>query len=439
MNLDNIDKINSNDFMEHENGRNNKLEKKLFTDNKKYHTKKMFKKFDTSINKNKMLKTNINLDNLSCTKQVIMDDNNRYNKIILSNPLLEKNSVVYKSNRTPLSPLRLELPLNSSINNNYNFNSNYDIIMNKILNKKEKEGDRNITIKNIKLNPKSSILTEMIMRSESLSKNRKENNKSLPNLAFYKKHKRYKIPMPDVIKNKSAFNNNKKILRLNYINTFKQNTNEKRCHPICNKTSDKISIKYLNCTFDKKTNLSNYRTINAYTYSRSNNNVKIKFERNKINHLDYTKTDIKKNNNSEYIKINAIFKNSNISKKLSDSHLIETNRDNKSIGTNEDKTPEKSRSSSENKNKKSNTNTNEEITKKKPIQFINKQKTKNKILNNLNGLANEIMKPSFLKNRVAALLNEKNKDKENKIIQEIKKFNLNINNEVIKENEKNEK
>ena len=458
-NNNNNNDIHLNDCIEHENGlNNNTLEKKLNTENKNYNNKKMFKKIDITNNKIKIIKINNNFENESKRKQLIMNDNFRYNNIInklkdensisnskkkpnlnqivLSSNLLEKNSIVYKSN---LSPLSLELSLNSS--NYNNFNLNYDKIMNKILDKKENEGEQYNTIKNIKLNTKGKVLSDLVTKSESLTKNIKESNKSLPDSTLFKKFKKYKIPTPDDISMSNTSNNNNKMPGINYVNAIHNNNNEKRYRPLYKKTSGTSRINYLNYTFDKILNISKHGKTNIKYNSLSNNHILRKMERNKINQLEYTKTDIKNKNNSEYIKINDIFKKGTNSKKMSDSQMIKFNKDNQSIVANEDISQDKSISSTENKTKIYTFNKNEDIIQKKPIKFITQPKTKNKILTDLNGLANEIMKPSFLKNNISILLNKKSKekDKERNIVKEIKNYNFNMNNEMMKKIENNEK
>ena len=446
--------LNSNNLLSPENGQNNIRNSKVNTDNKKYYNNKIFKKIDIIINKNKLAKTNIIMDNLTKSKR-FLNDNIRYkninkssdenainkknksinNKKALSSNLLEKNSIVYKSN---LSPLSLESSLNTS--NHNNFNSNYDRIMNKILDKNDIEEDALNKIKNIKLNSKVKELADLITNNESLNKKLKDSNKSPPNSTFFKKFKKYKIPVPEDIIVNNTYNNNK-IPVLNYINTNRNKFNEKRYRPIYKNTSGISGVNHLNYTFDKISVLSNHKTLNIKkNTSLSNNNVTKKIERNKINQLKYIKTDIK--NKAEYIKITDIFKNSNNSNKLPNSNTIDSKRNIQTIGNNLDKTPDKSFSSLENKFKYFNVNSNDNINdKNKPKIIIKPLNSKNKIINDLNGLTNEVIKPHFFKNNIAMNMyinNSIEKDKNKPIFKEIKKLNLNLKKEIVEKKEKSE-
>ena len=446
--------LNSNNLLPPENGQNNIRNSKVNTDNKKYYNNKIFKKIDIIINKNKLVKTNTIIDNLAKSKR-FLNDNNRYkninkssdenvinkknksinNKIALSSNLLEKNSIVYKSN---LSPLSLESSLNAS--NHNNFNSNYDRIMNKILDKNDIEENALNKIKNTKLNLKVKELADLITNNEPLNKKLKESNKSPPNSTFFKKFKKYKIPVPEDIKVSNTYNTNK-IPVLNYINTNRNKFNEKRYRPIYKNTSGISGINHLNYTFDKIPVLSKHKTLNIKkNTSLSNNNVIKKIERNKISQLEYIKTDIK--NNAEYIKITDIFKNSSNSNKISNSNTIDSKRNIEIIVDNIDKTPDKSLSSLENNSKYFNVKSNDNINdKNKPKIIIKPLKAKNKIISDLNGLTNEVMKPSFLKNNITMNMNINNnveKDKGKPIFKEIKKLNLNLKTEIGEKKEKDE-
>ena len=123
---------------------------------------------------------------------------------------------------------------------------------------------------------------------------------------------------------------------------------------------------------------------------------------NKNPKFEYLKTDINDNSKTnkidfEYIKFNEIFKNINNSNILS-SHI---NYKENSIKINKD--------------------------------LDNKYKTKNirsptflkiKNIKEVNGLANEVMKPSFLKTDVSLSLNNDDKDTDNYIFKDIKKYEI---------------
>jgi hypothetical protein len=148
---------------------------------------------------------------------------------------------------------------------------------------------------------------------------------------------------------------------------------------------------------------------NNLNYEPDYNNNKKK-ERNTNSNLEHILTDININNKNtkfdlEYIKLNAIFKNVNNSSNISRTKI-------KEIGN-----PLKKYDTVKNKNYLNN-------------KYINSAPKflKIKNLKTINGLANEVMKPSFLKTNLSLSINnddkDKDKDKENCIFKHIKKYEI---------------
>jgi len=146
---------------------------------------------------------------------------------------------------------------------------------------------------------------------------------------------------------------------------------------------------------------------NNLNYEPDYNNNKKK-ERNTNSNLEHILTDINFNNKNtkfdlEYIKLNAIFKNVDNSSNISRTKI-------KEIGN-----PLKKYDTVKNKNYLNN-------------KYINSAPKflKIKNLKTINGLANEVMKPSFLKTNLSLSINneDKDKDKENCIFKHIKKYEI---------------
>ena len=429
-----------NDIYDSENGQNNIITNKVSTSKKKYYNEKIFKKIDAIINKNRITKSNnneylskkkkyTNYDNVLTNINKSTDENlkNNSNIIVLKNDLLEKNSIVYKSN---LSPSNNQGSLLNNSNND-NFSLKYNELVNKILNKDEKQ-IKFKKIKNNRINQKVKELSNLI--TNNTISNRpilRDNNNSIENKkSFFKNFKKSKIPLPETIKINNVVKSNKidNLLSLSNI-TLK----DKKYRPIYKNNSGNKNINHLNFTFDNVSYLTNYKKTNYkrkiplnenYNYLNINKN-----ERNKNDRLHYIKTDVK--SNSEYIKIKDIFQNSNNSNILSNSHTIETKNPKTSpnnIEFSPNKIGNKSFTSNEKKNIYLNINSNENSNKKySPKKFLKQQSLKknNNILNT-NGLEKNLFKPSFLKNNISMSLNNNSNLEKDIEFNNIKKINLNI-------------
>jgi hypothetical protein len=357
-------------------------------------------RYNDSLNKNKLMKTNqksnpaINAinpinDNISKIIKKLVNDNNRYKninkgtdekeikttkkkgkinknkKISLSKYLLQKNSIVYKSNLSPLSIEKKSL----NISNNSNFCSNYNKLMNKILDKNKSKEDnyersnKLIKLKNIDTKGNELIDSMRMRYNDSLNKNMNTPNESfLPySPLLFKKYKKYNIPVPEDPKINNTFNYTNKGMIINYMNSYRNKLNDNGCRPLYKNSSQTSSINHLNYTFDQIALQNHYHNIRKIkqNISLSNNDINKNFGRNKINKLENIKTGIKtdiiNNENNEYIKIKDIFKKPNNSIKISNSHLVESTKNiqvmEKESNLVLDKTPDINYSYFEDKNK----------------------------------------------------------------------------------------
>ena len=178
--------------------------------------------------------------------------------------------------------------------------------------------------------------------------------------------------------------------------------------------------------------MSKHKIINIKpNISLSNNDITKNIERNKLNTLEFIKTDAK--NSDEYIKITDIFKKSNNSIKLSHFHKVKSNKNIQAIRIASDlhRTPDKNNSFIDDKKNYFLINSNEKKNNKIDIDKIYLRQKRKKIVkrkktlkkSDFNGLTDDIMKPSFLKNNISANLNNNNeKDKKS----QIKKSNMNL-------------
>ena len=219
--------------------------------------------------------------------------------------------------------------------------------------------------KNNNLNTKVKELTELINNKKDKNENNNDNNSSL-----FKQNKKLKIPLPV---NKTV----------NYLSPNEKNEKKiENMHIPFILNFSKINKK------PKKSNLSNY----------SNNDIYKEKEKQKkiFKNFEYIKTDINDVNKKfdlEFIKLNEILKNINSTNTLSNSNL--TNKSNDNSFKNFD------------------------------IDKISPKFLKIKTINEVNGLANEVMKPSFLKSNIYLTSNdEKDKDKDNFIFKDIKKLEI---------------
>ena len=446
--IDNNINNNINNLTNSENGQNNLVTSNKNIKNKKLFSNNLFKKIDIRNNRykniiklnefkdnNKILEKNkyiYNLTNDKSNKTVFinMNKNGRlYNySIKKNNNLLEKNSVVFKSNT---SPLNKDIFLYTSKNEDNKFNLNYNKIINRILKKKEKNNENIFNKTNhININSKVEELSDLITNNR-YNKIIKVKNKPETGGRYLKNFKNFNIPVwEDTEVNNtvdifSSFNKaNENILSLSNNFSSKNKLSEKLLKPIYKNSSETNTFKNRNFNFTKIPSISNYKTINHKKISSlSNNFINKDFERNKLRELDYIKTDCK--NNDDYIKINNIFQKINNS--FMKSQTIESQESFKNIDVSPINLGSKSFSSLHNKNKYIKITRNENKRNQLPQNIFNEQKDKNQNTYDINGLANEVMKPSFLKNTGILTLNniKSENEKEKNRIKDFKRNNIN--------------
>ena len=424
-NVNNNSQNLSNNIFNSENGQNNWI-----NDDKN----KIFKKIDAIINKNRFAAP-INYNNYMSKSKILINDKNRMNilnrsraqninsininsnLIHLKKSLFEKNSIVYKSNLSPKN----NNSLNLYVSNNENFSSKYNKLIN-ILNDNE-NNSKLIKTKNLKTIELNNVTTKNTISNKILNKD----NNNLAETPFFKNIKRTKIPLTDNLRVNNTANINKMkddLLSSNNITSKRNNINY---NPIYQNDSGGNSIKlnHLNHTFDKISFLPSFKTNNIKRKIPQNSNLNNKkVERNKINKLDFHKTDIK--GNEEYIKINDIFKNSNNSNELSKSNKIQSNKSENESFQNEENKYEK---------EKGNINTNRKFFQK---IFLNQKLLKKQIIGDINGLSNDIINSTFSKNNISKNLNNNNSTKGNdKLdINNIEKIDFNYKHKILKKIEK---
>lgn len=431
--LNNSNKKNDNNLsniLDSENGQNNIINNKDNTAKKAYINNKIFKKINTIINKNIFEKANNIKEYGLKRKEDMMNNknakykminrsigeklnnrNNSSNLLNLKSHLLEKNSIVFKSNLSPR--YKKDYILNTL--NNENFSSKYNKLINKILNSNEKD-NKFPKIKNIKFKSNLKELNNLSSNNELSSKSLGKDFAFFEAATFFKNYKRSKIPIPEnIIVNKTINSQNikKNLLSLRNKISNKNKQNENTFEPIYKKNFREYSINNLNnntLTLDKNPYLSNYKEINFKRKiplkHNSNNSIHKGFDRNKLSKLEYIKTE--NNNNLEYIKKKDIFESSNI---LSNSIIISNNKiDQIASPQNYESTPSKienkSITSNEKKNKFIDINRDENnITKFVPKIFF-KQRKRNKNIWNMNNISMTLNNNNT----------EKNKEKKNDFV-----------------------
>ena len=411
-NLNTLDNLNDSG-----NGQNIIVNSNINTNKKKYYNERVFRKIDAIINKNRLTKTTKSKDlskkdhfiHYANTFKNINNNiennlkNNNNNIFILNSNLLEKNSVVYKSNLSPPPNDNKDTFINNS--NIDNFSLKFNELIKKILNKDEIE-----KIKNIQLNRKVNELNNMRTSNKPLIKDNIGNDNKYSLLKICKK---IKIPLPEKLK----INNN---VNDNLILTNNLTLKEKKSRSIYKNNSGLKNINNLNFTsFDNMPFLTNYKETNYKSkipVIENYNYINKKNERNKINELHYIKTDIK--NNNEYLRIKDIFQklnNSNILFNSCNSHTIESFQYLKIPSKNDDLRTEKIGNKSFTSNDKNSIclNIDENINKKfNPKIYLKQQKLKHKIIRNKKGLNNNFIRHSFLKNNLSLTLNRNNLEKD---------------------------
>ena len=414
---------NINNLISSENGQNYFNEVKT----KKYYTNNnLFKKIDIKSNKykNNRILNELSEDNFSYSKKRFNKYNNK-NKIInksknefiinkndmaykrtinLKNNLLEKNSIVYKSN---VSPMSKEYYLNSSNNHE---NDKFDVSLNNLINKIIKNnGEENRSensfnkLKNIKLNSKVKEISDLL----------NDNKASKNNITSFdeKNYKKTKIPIPEDDKINNTLNifptfnkikENK--LSISNNNSHRNKLSEKTLKAIYKNSSEYFTVNNCN-TFASIPLISNYKTINhKKNTSMSSNFVIKKNDRNKFSELESIKTENRVIDS--YMKMSHLFKSSNNS--YLTSNTIDSQMSKTKTETKPNRISNNSFSSLGNKNIYVKIDNDE--NKFFPTIFLNKEKFKNNNYD-INGLTNKFMRPSFLKSNAALSLNNNKSEK----------------------------
>ena len=253
----------------------------------------------------------------------------------------------------------------------------------------EKEGAafKNSYISNNKniLNDSKESIDNKVREISELINNKK--NILITEPIFFKKQKKIKIPVPKLQINKTS----------SYISSEK--LNEKSF-----KYFENIPLK-LKLNLNKINKEKKQKKMSYSNYDTSNNDDNDN-ERNKKSQLEHIKTDININSHHknkldfEYIKLNLIFKNMNNSNILS-AEIKNT----------------------ENSSKKY-------LERQKNNNLFNKYMNsapkflKIKDIKKANGLANEVMKPSFLKTNISLTLNNEEKENDKYIFKDIKRYEI---------------
>ena len=253
----------------------------------------------------------------------------------------------------------------------------------------EKEGAafKNSYISNNKniLNDSKESIDNKVREITDLINNKKNILTTEP--IFFKKQKKIKIPVPKLQINKTS----------SYISSEK--LNEKSF-----KYFENIPLK-LKLNLNKINKEKKQKKMSYSNYDTSNNDDNDN-ERNKKSQLEHIKTDININSHHknkldfEYIKLNLIFKNMNNSNILS-AEIKNT----------------------ENSSKKY-------LERQKNNNLFNKYMNsapkflKIKDIKKANGLANEVMKPSFLKTNISLTLNNEVKENDKYIFKDIKRYEI---------------
>ena len=337
---------------------------------------------------------------------------NYYNdKINKTTTALENRRTEKINNKFNLSSFKYNDRLEKSLLTKYNNNNRYIVSntdldlkensynkmksllhKNKINLKKkllEKEGVafKNSYISNNKniLNDSKESIDNKVREISDLINNKKNILTTEP--IFFKKQKKIKIPVPKLQINKTS----------SYISSEK--LNEKSF-----KYFENIPLK-LKLNLNKINKEKKQKKMSYSNYDTSNNDDNDN-ERNKKSQLEHIKTDININSHHknkldfEYIKLNLIFKNMNNSNILS-AEIKNT----------------------ENSSKKY-------LERQKNNNLFNKYMNsapkflKIKDIKKANGLANEVMKPSFLKTNISLTLNNEEKENDKYIFKDIKRYEI---------------
>ena len=305
------------------------------------------------------------------------------------NDRLENSLLTKSNNRYIFSNFDSSLNENSN-NSNNEFNSMLDKNKDRSYLKKKFLDKNGIIFKsNLVSNSKNSLDSSKDNSNIDLNLRIKEFKETINKKDYnisYKNNKKIKIPTPKVQINKT----------LNYITPdkiYEKNIKQLETAPFkikLNKTiKSKITKKQLN-------------------YSACDKNNKKEKENNEKPNLEHIKTDLNVNNKYglEYIKLDLIFQNLNNSSILSSQKKTKEN----SIKNLKSKKIEKNY---KNKDTKINNNGIPKFLKMKNIKEVN-------------GLTKEVMKQSFLKTDISQSINNNNKEKDtdNFIFKDIKKYEI---------------
>ena len=421
-NPNNINNINTDN--------NNQINSRINNFNKKLINNDMFKKIDITLNnfnahnseKNHIYKYN---NRIKINQNYVNNRNIKHNNTInLQSNNLEKNSIVFKSN---LSPLNRDLFTNTSSKGNNKIGDLVESILN--------EDKPNKKYNKISLKVKE--LTDLLNNNNQNSKkNFKNNNLVVKNI---KKSKINVSEENDKGNNTiNIFPSNAKIEDKNANNIFYSLTNKNTTRKNYMDKQDNKDILYKNTiggNSNKNINssLSNLPIILNYNLNNhkkaiSSSNTYLN-KNSQINNIDINENN---NNNNTNRKSNLLLNEKNFdfnkrretyntltldSNKL---NIIPFNTSENSfikIGNNSSSFFEtiKNRNSSNSKNK-----LNQKIIMKQKI--LDNESNSNTL--DINGLANEFMKPTFLKNNISISLNTNNSDKgkDNMMFKKIKKI-----------------
>ena len=331
--------------------------------------------------------------------------NNKLNKTItaLDNRKAERLDNKFKINDFKFNDIMEKSLLTKNNNNNRYRVSNTDLLLNDNSNNKRKA----FLYKN-KTNLKKKLLEKegVVFRNSYITNNKNILNDSKDNL-------------DNKIKEVNKLINNKNILTKDSIN-FKNQKKIKIPVPKLqiNKTKSYISTAKLDSkTFNYFENIPLKLKLNSIKTNKIKNKKKMSYsnfdtssnednERNKKSELEHIKTDINLNSHHknkldfEYIKLNLIFKDMNNSNILSAEIKRTENSSQKYL------------------DRKKNNNLFNKYMNSAP-KFL-----KIKDIKKANGLADEVMKPSFLKTNISLSLNNDEKDKDKFIFKDIKRYEI---------------
>ena len=331
--------------------------------------------------------------------------NNKLNKTItaLDNRKAERLDNKFKINDFKFNDIMEKSLLTKNNNNNRYRVSNTDLLLNDNSNNKRKA----FLYKN-KTNLKKKLLEKegVVFRNSYITNNKNILNDSKDNL-------------DNKIKEVNKLINNKNILTKDSIN-FKNQKKIKIPVPKLqiNKTKSYISTAKLDSkTFNYFENIPLKLKLNSIKTNKIKKQKKMSYsnidtssnednERNKKSDLEHIKTDINLNSHHknkldfEYIKLNLIFKDMNNSNILSAEIKRTENSSQKYL------------------DRKKNNNLFNKYMNSAP-KFL-----KIKDIKKANGLADEVMKPSFLKTNISLSLNNDEKDKDKFIFKDIKRYEI---------------